>query len=383
MQSSRWLSVAQATFGGALLLLGACSSTNETAPTSLGNPSSSTGTGTSTGSGGSETPGSGGRSSIAGSAGTSDNGGGGDVVPIGDASPGGPPASDAAMMMSGGGGRPSGKSAGCTGPAPTDAPQKAIEHDVQVKVADKYAPQYVSRKYYTTLPKNYDPTAPYPVVFYGQGCGQTGPENGPFSNAPYSDQIIYVQLIPAAVTAQTVVPSMSAPGCFEAGSYGLADSPDGPYFDQALAEIEAKYCIDQSKVYVGGWSSGAWLTTYLACSRGNVIRGGVTVAGGLQHDHGTCTGGAAVMMIIGTGDGENPVVNMKGGFDVGTGQARDVLVKANGCTAPPVAWDPMYSTCQIYGGCATPVVWCPVGGGHGAGQDIMAPAAWKLWMGLK
>jgi hypothetical protein len=369
---------------GLLIFIGACSSTNDTTVTSLGNNTAgSMEPGPSTGSGGSEAPGSGGGSSSAGSSGTGNSGTGGDVAPPGDASTGGPPVTDAATMMMGGGGRPSGKSAGCNGSVPADMPQKAIEHDLTVKVADKYAPQYASRKYYTTLPKNFDPAVAYPVVFYGQGCGQTGPENGPFSNDPYSGEIIYVQLIPAAVTAQTVVPSMSAPGCFEAGSYGLVDSPDGPYFDQALAEIEAKYCIDRGKVYVGGWSSGAWLTTYLACSRGNVIRGGVTVAGGLQHDHGTCTGGAAVMMIIGTGDGENPVVNMKGGFDVGTGQARDVLVKANGCTAAPMAWDPMYSTCQIYGGCDTPVVWCPVGGGHGAGQDIMAPAAWKLWMSLK
>jgi poly(3-hydroxybutyrate) depolymerase len=364
------------------LFTSACSGSNDSnAPQEIG----SGGSNASPGSGGSAQPGSGG-TEMGETAGTPANNGGSADNPMDqDAASSMPmPGMDAASVgVEGGLGPPSGKSAGCMGPASTDPIQKAVEHDMMVKVADKYAAGYTSRKYYTTLPKSYDPTNAYPVIFYGQGCGQTGPENGPFSNDPYASEALYVQLIPAAVTGQTVVPSDSAPGCFEAGSHGLADSPDGPYFDQALAEIESKYCIDRGKVFVAGWSSGAWITTYLACTRGNVIRGGSTVAGGLQHDHGTCIGGASVIMIIGTGDGENPVVNMVGGFDVGTGQARDVLVKANGCTAAPTTWDPMYPTCQIYGGCAAPIVWCPVGGGHGAGMNIQAASAWKLWTSLK
>ena len=31
-----------------------------------------------------------------------------------------------------------------------------------VTVASAYQPQYVMRKYYTTLPMNYDPSKPYP-----------------------------------------------------------------------------------------------------------------------------------------------------------------------------------------------------------------------------
>jgi len=362
---------------GLWLLIGACSGTSTT-PSPSSNGSAGT-TDISSASGGSDVPGGGGVNTTT-TGGTNANNGGGVDIPVGgDASPG---PSDASTAPSDGG-RPSGKSAGCAGPPPTDTIQKAVEHDLQVKVADKYAPQYVSRKYFTTLPKDFDPTVAYPVIFYGQGCGQTGPESGSFSVAPYTSDVLYVQLIPAAVTAQTVVPPVAAPGCFEAGSAGLADSPDGPYFDQALDEIESKYCIDRGKVYMGGWSSGAWLTTYLACTRGNVIRGATSVAGGLQHDHGTCTGGTAILMLIGTGDGENPIVNMKGGFDVGTGQARDILVKANGCTAAPTAWDPMYASCQIYGGCDSPVVWCAEGGGHGAGLNIQAASAWKFWMSLK
>jgi hypothetical protein len=58
------------------------------------------------------------------------------------------------------------------------------------------------------------------------------------------------------------------------------------------------------------------------------VRAAATVAGGLQHDHGTCGGGAAAIMYTGTGDNENPVVDMVNGFDVGTGQARDIFRRA-------------------------------------------------------
>jgi polyhydroxybutyrate depolymerase len=262
-----------------------------------------------------------------------------------------------AAGMTAAGGRPSGMSAGCS-KIPAESGGMTALHTLG------------SRKYYTTLPKPFDPAVPYPVIFYGQGCGQSGPESGVFSGAPYNAETIYAQLIPSG-------------GCFEAGKQGTANSPDGTYFDQALADLEANYCIDKGKVYVSGWSSGAWLSTYLACTRGNVIRGIATVAGGLQHDHATCLGGVPAIMIIGTGDGENPVVDMVNGFDVGTGQARDLLIKANGCSTTPMPWDSAYPTCQIYGGCDNPVIWCPVPGGHGAGMNIQAASAWKFWMSLK
>jgi hypothetical protein len=268
-----------------------------------------------------------------------------------------------------GAGLPTVASAGCGKPFP-DPFNTAVEHDMQVTVAPAYTATFTSRKYYTQLPKGYDGTTPVPMVFYGQGCGQSGPESSGFSDVQNADNFLLVQAIPVG-------------GCFEAGKEGHADSPDGPYFDQALSEIEAKYCIDKSKVYVAGWSSGAWLSTYLACTRGGVVRAAATVAGGLQHDHGTCVGGAAAIMYIGTGDGENPVVDMVNGFDVGTGQSRDIFVKTNGCSATSAAWDPAYATCQIYGSCASPVVWCPVPGGHGSGNDKLPAAAWKFWGSLK
>jgi poly(3-hydroxybutyrate) depolymerase len=258
---------------------------------------------------------------------------------------------------------------------PTDPIQKAFQHDLVVSVAPKYAsvPGYVNRKFYTTLPKDFDPAKPYPILFYGQGCGQTGSESGPFTTGHFLSDVLYVQLIPAAVTGETVIPSNGAPGCFQAGRAGLADSPDGPYFDQALAEIEKTYCVDTGKVYVAGYSSGAWLTNYLACARGNVIRATASSAGGLQQDHGTCTGGAAVLIMPGDATSIN-----QGGVDIGAAPARETFIAANGCTTTTTK---MFgnNNCEVHGGCATePVVWCPNGGHVPPSADV----AWAFWTSL-
>jgi poly(3-hydroxybutyrate) depolymerase len=281
----------------------------------------------------------------------------------------------------GSGGRPSGPSAACGKDAPTDAIGKAVRHDLMVtNLAAKYVPAYVSRYYYTTLPTNFDATKQYPVVFYGQGCGQTGSEGSSWTSGHFLSDIFYVQLIPATVTGATVVPSDGSPGCFQAGKQGGADSPDGPYFDQVLAQIEQTYCIDTGKMYVSGSSSGAWLSNYLACARGNVLRGATADSGGLQHDHPTCTGGAAIMEM--PGDSTSSIV---GGFDIGVGPARDTFIATNGCSTTPTSTMAFGAAngCMVYGNCSSPVVWCNVGGGHQSGQGFIAESSWAFWMTLK
>ena len=251
--------------------------------------------------------------------------------------------------------------------APLDGLGKPITHTLTVSsVAAKY-PSYVNRKYFTTLPMPFEPTKPMPVVFWGPGCGATGAEGSSFTSGHFRSDILYVQLL-------------SVTGCFQAGKQGTADSPDGPYFDQVVAEVEAKYCVDKGRLFaVAGTSSGAWLSNYLGCARGNVLRGVAADSGGLQHDHGTCTGGAAVMEM----PGDSTVTN-EGGFDIGSGQARDMFITLNGCMMTPTTMAfGNANNCQVYGGCGSPIVWCNVGGAHQSGNNVIAEAAWQFWNTLK
>jgi poly(3-hydroxybutyrate) depolymerase len=277
------------------------------------------------------------------------------------------------------GGRPSGPSLGCAAVPPEEPPLDPVQHDLMVAVPAQYAPQYEPRYYFTNLPQNYDSTHPYPVVLRGNGCGQTVPEGGVFSGGHFSEDVLLVQLIKADVSAETVVPSNGAPGCFQAGRQGLADSPDGPYFDQVLAEVAARYCIDLGQVYVAGWSSGAWLTNYLACSRGDVIAGTVSGSGGLQHDHGDCKGGAAVMIFPGDAGSTN-----EDSFDIGAAVARDLFIETNGCSTTPTTMSfGNANNCEYYGDCDAPVVYCNDGGGHGGPLEFMSDSGWDFWTSLQ
>lgn len=275
------------------------------------------------------------------------------------------------------GGRPSGPSSACGGPIAPDVLVEPVRHDMTVTVDPEFQPAYTSRYYYTNLPSTWDPAKPYPVMMYGAGCGQTGPEGGPFANM---EDYLYVQLISASVTGDTVVPPSGAPGCFQAGREGMHNSPDGPYFDQVLAEVAAKYCIDLGQIYVAGWSSGAWLSNWLACARGGVIRSTVAGSGGLFEDHGTCLPGTAAMIF--PGDAGSTQQN---GFDIGAAYGRDQLIMANGCdTTPTTMAFGGANNCEYYGNCTlgAPVVYCTDGGGHGGPLGFMKDAGLALWATL-
>lgn len=281
--------------------------------------------------------------------------------------------------MSSMGGRPSGPSAGCMKAAPNEEPGKAISHTIDITgMADIYVPGYTHRKFCTTMPTDYDPTKPYPVVFYGPGCGATGCEGSSFSGK--SDVFVVQAISGADAKGKDIVPMNGAPGCFQAGKEGTGDSPEGPYFDQVMAMVEENYCVDRGKIYAAGTSSGAWLSNYLACARGNRVRGTAADSGGLQFDHGTCTGGAAVMNLPGDAGSSHD----QAGHEIGVNAARDMFIELNGCskTATPMSFGKA-NNCDFYGGCASPVVVCNVGGGHQSGNGQLYETGMAFWKTLQ
>jgi polyhydroxybutyrate depolymerase len=275
-------------------------------------------------------------------------------------------------------GRPSGPSAGCTKDPPNESLGSGILHMIDITgMASQYLAGYTHRKYCTTMPKEYDPTKPYPVVFYGPGCGATACEGSSFNGRT---DIFVVQAISGAdAKSPNLVPPSAAPGCFQAGKNSTVDSPEGPYFDQVMAQVEANYCIDKGKIFAAGTSSGAWLSNYLACARGNVIRGTASDSGGLQFDHPTCTGGASVMEM--PGDSASSTDGM--GRQIGAAGARDLFIQTNGCSMTPTTMTFGGSSCQVYGGCASPVLWCDVGGGHQSGNNKLSPVTAAFWPTLQ
>jgi polyhydroxybutyrate depolymerase len=249
----------------------------------------------------------------------------------------------------------------------------------------------VARNYAVQLPTNYNNMTAYPLMIGGGGCGGGPTESGGGYDAG--------QGAGDAIRIGLSYTSSQSLGCFADGGNSCAitpaddpacvNTPEVPYFYAMLADVEAKYCIDKSKVYLGGYSSGGWETYTLGCAAADVIRGILPVNGGLRRNRPACTGPIPALMVTGANDPDNPVgplvmdmayapgnltatqVNTAiASLDsYGSAPARDDILARNGCmgnaTAPYDATN--YPLCMKYTGCPVnyPVVWCSVtGAGH-------------------
>jgi hypothetical protein len=267
----------------------------------------------------------------------------------------------------------SGRSSGCGKPlGPADSPTAWVTHNITVTVAAAYAADFSARVYFTRPPKTYNPDTAYPLTVWGQGCGQTKAEETQIALGPGAAGSIQVQLLANPKNHD----------CYSAGPDGdHVDSPELPYFDAVLAEAEAAFCIDTSKVYMGGWSSGGWITSLLSCTRTNVIKGVGWASAGLQLNHPECVGPMAAILERGVDDGGTSLPQ--------TEAARESLRLRNGCSNDTEAWDPGEtafdtSTCVSYKGCMPgyPLVWCPIPGGHNNGGKLSQNGFWKFWTAL-
>ncbi len=306
-----------------------------------------------------------GSGAVASGAGT-DGGGGMPAGEGGVSSSGGTTVGDAGHVM---------PSAGC-GTPPNQVVMNYVEYKETVTLPAGTNALWANRDYYVWLPSGYDPNRAYTTVFLGPGCGGTG------------DQVVPVQM--ASTTNAILIgldPDPPAEGrpCFNTES---PTTPEVPYFDETLKEVEAKFCIDTSRVFIAGFSSGAWLADTLGCVRAGVIRGQGTAAGELQGGL-TCSGQPiAAMMNHDMGDGSNSYSQDFSG-------ARAGIAMRNGCTTTTMPYDPMVTTddkdlmghpilCVEYQGCKPgyPLVWCPTTGyGHSdqTGSGLSTYGWWKFW----
>ncbi|HEX3596589.1 MAG TPA: hypothetical protein VHU80_15870 [Polyangiaceae bacterium] len=286
---------------------------------------------------------------------------------------------------------PLGHSAGCgkTQPGP-DSSNDFVKHDIAVTGVD---PAFISahpaqggtwtaRSYYVRLPAGYDPTKAYPLSVGGGGCGNTdgtSGSSGGLSALPRGQK-------EAIQIGLNYMYPQGAGACF---ADDFVDTPDLPYFDSVLAELEANYCVDRDRVFMDGFSSGAWETYLLGCARAGVVRGIGTAEGGLRMKRPDCTKApVAAILVAGLQDTENPIGPLMppGKNDsLGSAPARDDILTRNGCVGTAtVPWDPAYPACVKYTGCPAdaPVVWCAIDAGHTDGGDISSTGFWKFWSAL-
>jgi hypothetical protein len=116
------------------------------------------------------------------------------------------------------------------------------------------------RQFFLRVPADYDPNRPYRVVYIGQGCG--GLRSGNTNTYPLFDeasggteQAVYVAL--------SVPDNDANPGCYDNNSG--SESQEWEAFDLIHTFVESHYCVDNDRIYVSGYSTGAWLATMWGC----------------------------------------------------------------------------------------------------------------------
>jgi poly(3-hydroxybutyrate) depolymerase len=241
------------------------------------------------------------------------------------------------------------------------------------------------RNYYVWLPMGYDPHRAYPTVFVGPGCGSNGMQGIQIQTASGNNAIV-VGLDPSTA----VDPEHRQ--CFDSQTY--PNNPEIPYVEQTVAKVEAAFCVDKSRLFIEGFSSGSWLSYLMGCVDGGP--GGLFKAQGNAsgEDQGwtgtkdsfTCKGPTPWMAGHNNPDGNNAY---PGG--------RDHEILMNGCTMPPTTMPydagPMVKpnmagvtvSCVQYMGCKVPTIFCTTTGlGHNPQEvtGISTYGFWNFWMSL-
>jgi polyhydroxybutyrate depolymerase len=207
------------------------------------------------------------------------------------------------------------------------------------------------RTYRLSVPSDYVAGEPLPLVFVFNGVGGTGVQAQQFFQVEAGHRAIFVypDALPNATTNGQIA------WVFDANGIDVA------YFDALLALLTQSYCIDTSRVFALGASSGAIMSNMLGCFRGDVLRA-IAPSSGMDWSQGGCKGDVAVMVICGEQDTFNPCDDATNGAVSET----NVWVPANGCTTQ-TAPSPISDICVDYQGCrpADPVLLCTHAGGHG------------------
>jgi hypothetical protein len=261
------------------------------------------------------------------------------------------------------------------------------------------------RQFFVRVPADYDPCKPYRVVYVLQGCG----ERRAGSTAAYglfsadrggTEQAVYVAL--------SVPDNDANPGCYD-NNKG-AESQEWEAFDLIHAFVERTYCVDNHRVYVGGFSSGSWVANMWGCYFGGTpsppldqadlaagrterrfsprvaVRGHAGISGRLPANQPlACNGPSAGLWVHDTLDNSNLID--------GSIAALNLALQSNGCTGsyadgPKQPWAPgdtisgLGRACQVYTGCPAevqrdyPLVFCTTTGttAHTSAEGVAIPA---------
>jgi polyhydroxybutyrate depolymerase len=202
------------------------------------------------------------------------------------------------------------------------------------------------RTYYVQLPKTYDPSIPYRLIFQFHPWGGTAEQAlGMYRISSSIPDAIYV-------TPQGLEAGDNGPG------WANTNGQDIAFTKAMLSDVETKYCVDTARVFSVGFSYGGMMSFALGCEMANVFRAIAPMSGALYSDP-SCKGTGPAIAVWGSHGTNDQVVPIANGR-----AARDKMLLQNHCGTQTVPIDP--SPCVSYQGCdpGYPVTWCEWDGPH-------------------
>lgn len=145
-----------------------------------------------------------------------------------------------------------------------------------------------------------------------------------------------------------------------------ANDANYTFIQTLISDMESRFCIDPSRVFIAGFSMGGMFTNSIACAHHDWFRGFAPVEG-LGPD--SCPNAdAKPAIIVHQGTADTLVTPDKGEA------TRDFWVAQNGCNQMTTS---SFTGCQSYGGCAagSPVAYCTGNWDH----TITSTAAANIW----
>jgi poly(3-hydroxybutyrate) depolymerase len=296
---------------------------------------------------------------------------------------------------------------GCGKPLPSGQPPSIpgsakgyFHYTVQGTGATLAGPQPAKvgpRSFWVRVPPDYDSNRPYRVVYIGQGCGSYDSANNDALQlykeaAGGTEQAIYVAL--------DIPKDMANMNCY--------DHRDGPAsqeweaFELFHSVVDANYCVDDNRLYIAGWNTGAWLANMWGCyfagdgqnpagSPGVArrfapryhIRAQASASGGEPPNNPPCNGPVAAIWIHDASDSATPIsASIAGLTRVGAMNGCDTTYDKADIQEP---WHPenpvLGAICKRFKGCPAdyPVVFCTTNGFGKGDQHERAIPAYKLF----
>ncbi|MBL8609339.1 MAG: prolyl oligopeptidase family serine peptidase [Myxococcales bacterium] len=212
------------------------------------------------------------------------------------------------------------------------------------------------RTFLEFVPAGYDRDRAYPVVLTVHGIGATG-----------KDMAEYIEM-QTYVAGGAIVEFPDGEG----GQWDLSGAKDLDFFDALVDDAAARLCVDPKRVFVLGFSLGAYMTNHAGCQRPARYRGIAAADGGFP-DKGACAGKTAALVYHRTEDDDERIANGRA--------ARDKWVANNGCASTTKPYGDAKLGCVAYDGCpgASPVVWCEDTATSPYKHDLREPYRVPIW----